>query len=919
MINNRFARSFQPAILLSLSMLVSACGSDGGGESDAVGRSAVDEQQSPVLVWSDEFDEGESPSIEKWRVETGYGENGWGNDEWQQYQDSTDNLFIENGNLVISAQCDDSSACGKRDGSITSAKITTQNKFNVKYGNIQARIKMPSGLGVWPAFWMLGADIPDKSWPQAGEIDIVEMHYFYSDNKTTHFSTHWAGPTYAEGERPSCSSGLALANDEVHSCYTAHKTFEEPLTDDFHVYEVSWSERSIVGKIDGIVYFTQAIDPDSMEEFLKSYFLILNVAVGGTLGGTGGPNAAMDWSDSNQTDMLIDWVRVYETAMPETASLLSGSGDKLGYNRIINTAEYGGAYAGADLNSTAVTPIEGDTVLEISYLTTLSQDGGTPKGYSGAIFDFNSADLSTYSSVVFSLNAADFPNFQDMGLEFQDSRSTGTNGIGKVMIRTNNYTPENVAGTDWQTFEIPFSDFAGVDFENITAVGFFNPYDANNNLIAGTLYLDGIRFESNQGECSEASSVAFDTSEYNPATTHASVTVTDLCSASSLAVVKVATDTGEITVGVQLNAAGEGETVFKLLDPQSACTTNDENSIIVLSGPLTATYIKTYIDVDGVQQPVTVTAAAGVDPSAPITTIPGDSQYLYATDENQALGFLPDTDYFFSDFGSSSVFDGGHSSDGTFNKVFSVSDLAGQQAVLALYDFSDGFTSSMESFNFKVKDLPGDVVTVKFGQDGGSEQAFSVDLTSYAGSTAIGDDWYDVRIPMTQFPDVGLYDYIVILSNNSSSADFAYLITDIFFEESAGLVGAVCALDSDDDSGGDSGGEVDSGPFDVTLTVDMSAQTLAAEDVVYVSGGWDNWCGGCNPLTNNGDGTWSTTLSLAADTYEYKFQVNQWASQEAVPAESTCGVTIDEFTNRQVEVAAAISPTVTAYSACPIE
>ncbi len=114
-------------------------------------------------------------------------------------------------------------------------------------------------------------------------------------------------------------------------------------------------------------------------------------------------------------------------------------------------------------------------------------------------------------------------------------------------------------------------------------------------------------------------------------------------------------------------------------------------------------------------------------------------------------------------------------------------------------------------------------------------------------------------------------------------------------------------------------GEVDSGPFDVTLTVDMSAQTLAAEDVVYVSGGWDNWCGGCNPLTNNGDGTWSTTLSLSADTYEYKFQVNQWASQETVPAESSCGVTIDEFTNRQVEVAAAVSPTVTAYSACPIE
>ena len=130
------------------------------------------------LVWSDEFD-GTSLDLANWSYETGYGDFGWGNDEWQRYTANPENVLVNGGNLVLSAQCDSPPNCGKRNNTITSARINTLNKFSFKYGKVEARIKPPVGKGAWPAFWMLGANFPAVGWPFSGEIDVVEIHNIY--------------------------------------------------------------------------------------------------------------------------------------------------------------------------------------------------------------------------------------------------------------------------------------------------------------------------------------------------------------------------------------------------------------------------------------------------------------------------------------------------------------------------------------------------------------------------------------------------------------------------------------------------------------------------------------------------------------------------------------------------------------------
>jgi beta-glucanase (GH16 family) len=804
MLNKNVLQLIRIFSIILLSYVSVSCGSGDG--KDPVNASPEDVASGAlVLIFEDDFggpatavtQASKSPlPVDNWRVETGYGpdNDGNGNDEWQLYQNSIDNLYTENGSLVISAQCSTAPACGKRDDSITSARITSQYRLNVKYGVVQARIKMPSGLGMWPAFWMLGSDFPGLAWPDAGEIDIVEMHYFFSDIQTTHFATHWAGPRYAPGEAPVCASGVgALSPDEQENCATSDeplpKTFDFPLTDDFHIFELEWTDKVIIGKIDGITYFTQSIDPATMEEFQKDYFLLLNVAVGGTLGGPNGPTmTAADWADPNQTNMVVDWVRVYENVPASTGTLIAESGKNLDFNRIINSAEIGGAFVESDLDSTAVEALEGNEVLSLIYSTAVSENGGIPAGFSGAIFDFNRTDLSSFTKVIFSIDFSQFPGFEDIGIEFQDSRYDPGNAIfvGSVQLRTSAYTPVTTTG-NWNTYEIPLSDFAGVNLNDITAIGFFNPFDSSDTLIAGTLYIDDIRFETE--ECTTTGSVAFDSINYNPETSVASVSVDDICAASSMAVVKVETGTDEIVVGVNLDAAGQGETIFNLVKSDSVCSTHDELSLIKLSSPLMATYTRTFFDADGTQHVNIATATAGIDPSAPGTTIVGEKLFIYATDPAQTLSFVPDTDFFFSDFGTGSQFNGDFTTDTTFSPVFSVSNSANTIAVLALFNFTPGFAANAVSINFKVKDMPNNFIEVSFGDP---KTTFPVDLLSYSGSTFIGDGWFEVSIPMTEFPDVGDNTFVQFSSNNLSPVAFTYLITDIFLQESAGNVPAEC-------------------------------------------------------------------------------------------------------------------------------
>jgi len=256
------------------------------------------------LVWSDEFDVDGAPNSNNWNIEEGYGENdsGWGNNEWQLYTTSSDNVKVENGNLVITADCPTAPACGVRNDTVTSARITTQNLFSFKYGKAQARIKTTLGPGAWPAFWMLGASIEQVGWPQAGEIDIVEMFNTGDSNEnTTNFAIHWCDETIQAPVECSFPDGRVFV--------TASKIFSEPLTDEFHIFETEWNADRIIGKIDGQTYFSKNIDPDTMDEFQKEFFLILNLAMGGTLGSEDQPP---DGSEIWPQTMLVDYVRVFQ-------------------------------------------------------------------------------------------------------------------------------------------------------------------------------------------------------------------------------------------------------------------------------------------------------------------------------------------------------------------------------------------------------------------------------------------------------------------------------------------------------------------------------------------------------------------------------------------------------------------------------
>ena len=225
-----------------------------------------------TLVWSDEFN-GSTLDESSWNYNIGG--HGWGNNEQEYYTDR--NATLENGNLVISCIKEEIDSNG-----YTSARITTKGKHEFLYGKIEARIKIPTGQGLWPAFWMLGANIDQVNWPQCGEVDIMEH---INADSTFYGTLHWL-------------------NDQKVS--SGNHTNVAP--DDFHVYGVEWTADSITWQLDGNRYHSVDIknNANSTEEFHKPFFILLNLAIGGDW-----PGQTIDESKV-PARMLVDYVRVYQ-------------------------------------------------------------------------------------------------------------------------------------------------------------------------------------------------------------------------------------------------------------------------------------------------------------------------------------------------------------------------------------------------------------------------------------------------------------------------------------------------------------------------------------------------------------------------------------------------------------------------------
>lgn len=236
--------------------------------------------QSFELVWSDEFS-GTTLDASNWTRETGG--SGWGNNELQYYTDRVVNAFVDSGYLTIRAYQE---TFGGRN--YTSARLKTQGKRFFKYGKIEARIKLPYGQGIWPAFWMLGESISTVGWPACGELDIMEMiGGGPGRDNTVHGTAHW--------------------DNNGHQSYGQSYTLPSGnFSDDFHVFAIEWDATQIKWFMDGINFVTMNITPAYLTELRENSFIILNLAVGGNW--PGNPNASTVFPQS----MVVDYVRVYK-------------------------------------------------------------------------------------------------------------------------------------------------------------------------------------------------------------------------------------------------------------------------------------------------------------------------------------------------------------------------------------------------------------------------------------------------------------------------------------------------------------------------------------------------------------------------------------------------------------------------------
>ena len=247
---------------------------------DGSGYPAADSYDGMTLVWSDEFD-GTAINLDNWTYDLGA--SGWGNNEWQNYTNSSANSSVSDGYLTITARQEPG-------GGYTSARMKSVDLQEFQFGRIDVRAKLPQGQGIWPAIWMLGANFDAAGWPACGEIDIMELvgHQPGTVHGTAHWGADWTQHQYQGGS-------ISLPAGETFS-------------DAFHLFSVVWSENQITWLMDDQPFY--ALNPSNMNgqpyPFNAPFFFILNIAVGGNWPGY--PNATTSFPQT----MVVDCIRVFQ-------------------------------------------------------------------------------------------------------------------------------------------------------------------------------------------------------------------------------------------------------------------------------------------------------------------------------------------------------------------------------------------------------------------------------------------------------------------------------------------------------------------------------------------------------------------------------------------------------------------------------
>lgn len=244
-------------------------------------ETSVSSSSSSPYLWNDEFD---TLDTTKWTFEIGTGASGWGNNEKQYYTGRSENAYVQGGILHIKANKESYKGSG-----YTSARMITKGKFSFTYGTVEARIALPTGKGIWPAFWMLGENIDQVSWPACGEIDIIES---INDESIVYGTNHWA----YNGEHASYGNNTG----DFHGAKKAIDITE------FHTYKFTWNKKLIAMYVDDFKYHEISIENNAggTDSFHKPFFFILNVAVGGNW-----PGFEID-DEQFPNEMLVDYIRV---------------------------------------------------------------------------------------------------------------------------------------------------------------------------------------------------------------------------------------------------------------------------------------------------------------------------------------------------------------------------------------------------------------------------------------------------------------------------------------------------------------------------------------------------------------------------------------------------------------------------------
>jgi beta-glucanase (GH16 family) len=288
-------KAFFPDAVMPASLLLVGVIACGGSRSLATGTTPDSTPPAPVLVWQDEFDGPKGATFDraKWVADTGG--SGFGNQEREFYTTRPENVALDgNGHLVITALAEPDSTpyrCWYGSCRYTSTRLKTKGLIAWTHGRFEARIRVPHGQGMWPAFWMLGANIDTVGWPTSGEIDIMEN--IGREPAMVHGTMH--GPGY------SGAGGIGRA----FSLPSGGGAF----SDDFHVFAVEWRPNDVQWYVDGALYHEMTpsnIPSGTQWVFEHPFFLLLNLAVGGAW--PGDPDA----STSFPQQMVVDYVRVYK-------------------------------------------------------------------------------------------------------------------------------------------------------------------------------------------------------------------------------------------------------------------------------------------------------------------------------------------------------------------------------------------------------------------------------------------------------------------------------------------------------------------------------------------------------------------------------------------------------------------------------